>query len=620
MGTPRTAVLLEQLPLVTYVAPIEAPWTVEYVSPQIEALLGFPAGDWVSEPEFWLGRVATADRELFLATWTAVRATSEQVSVDYRLLARDGREVWVRDAAAVVTAEDGLATVQGFLTDITREKELELALARERAQTDAFFRDSSVGMAITDAEGRFTRVNEALARMNGLSVEEHVGRRLREVAPAVADQVEPLLEEVWRTGQPVQGRELIARALSGETVSTLVSYFPVDAAGARQFGGIVLDITDRKRAEQSERDAVDALRESEGQFRAVFHNALDAMVIADDEGSFVDVNPAACELYGLARAEILTLSVRDINLAPDVSGLTWRDFLEQGTASGAYTIVRPDGTRRQTEFAATAHVLPGRHLSILRDVTERKQLERGLWQTQKLESVGTLAAGVAHDFNNMLTAIRGYSQLLLARLAPGTVERHHAEEIERAADRAAKLTAQLLAFGRRQVLEPRAVDLNALVSDLSPMLSRLVGPEVEVTVEPGLELRSVSADPVQMEQVILNIVVNAADAMPAGGRIVLRTRNVDVDHDVEGPDGTGAQELSGGAYVELAISDSGHGMDADTLEHVFEPFFTTKEVGLGDGLGLSTAYGIVKQSGGTIVAESPAGSGATFRVLLPAVD
>ncbi|MGZ8715848.1 MAG: PAS domain-containing protein [Gaiellaceae bacterium] len=217
MGPPRHGVLLEQLPLVTYVAPLDAPWSVDYVSPQIEALLGFAPADWVSKPEFWLDRVAPEDRALFLATCTAVRSTGQRVSVEYRLLAHDGHEVWVRDVATVATGEDGSATVQGFLTDITREKELELA--REQAQTDAFFRDSSAGMAITDAEGRFVRVNEALARVTGLPIEEHIGRRLRELSPAAADQVEPLLEEVWRTGEPVQGRELTAQAPTGETVA-----------------------------------------------------------------------------------------------------------------------------------------------------------------------------------------------------------------------------------------------------------------------------------------------------------------------------------------------------------------------------------------------------------------
>jgi PAS domain S-box-containing protein len=618
MATPRNNVQLEQLPLVTYVAPVEAPWSVEYVSPQVEALLGFAAEDFVAEPDFWLGRVAAEDRERFLETWTAMRETHDRVTVEYRLVARDGHEVWVRDAATVVTV-DGLVTIQGFITDITREKELELELARERAQTDAFFRDSSVGMAITDAQGRFVRVNEALGRMNGMSAEEHVGLRLRDISAAVADDVEPLLEEVWRTGEPVQGRELTVEIAPGEMAASLVSYFPVDAAGAKHFGGIVIDITDRKRAEQSEREAIDALRRSEEQFRAVFDNAHDAMVIIDDDGRYVDVNPAACELYGLTRDALLALSVADITRAGAAPTRSLKDVFHRGTGAGAYTIVRRDGTQRETEYTATANVLPGRHLSILRDVTERTRLERGLREAQKLESIGTLAAGIAHDFNNMLTAIGGYSQLLLARFAPGTIERNHAEEIERAADRAAKLTAQLLAFGGRQVLQPRALDLNALVGDLSLLLSRIVGPEVVLGVEPEGELRTVSADPKQMEQVIWNLVVNAADAMPAGGRVALRTRNVDVDHD-DASNGAPALELAGGRYVELSISDSGSGMDAETLEHVFEPFFTTKAVGLGEGLGLSTAYGIVKQSGGTIVAESAAGSGATFRIYLPAAE
>ncbi|MGZ8715849.1 MAG: PAS domain-containing sensor histidine kinase [Gaiellaceae bacterium] len=393
-----------------------------------------------------------------------------------------------------------------------------------------------------------------------------------------------------------------------------------DEAGTPLFEqGFVIDITDRRRAEQAECEAIDALRESEKQFRAVFDGALDAMVLTDDEGRVVDVNPAACELYGRTRDECLSLCVADLSPITDVPSAAWQGFLDSGTAAGAYTLVRRDGTHSEVEFVATANVLPGRHLSIIRDVTERKRFERGLWQAQKLESVGTLAGGIAHDFNNMLTAIGGYSQLLLARLGPGTVEHHHAEEIGRAADRAAKLTARLLAFGRRQVLQPRAIDLNALVSELSRMLSRLLGPEVELAVEPGSELREVLADPAQMEQVILNLVVNAADAMPAGGRVAIRTRNVDVEHDVEASDRAATRELAGGQYVELSISDSGQGMDEDMLEHVFEPFFTTKEVGHGEGLGLSTAYGIVKQSGGTIVAESRAGAGATFRIYLPAV-
>ncbi len=610
----RSGVELERLPLVTYIAPFDAAGSVEYVSHQIETMLGFAIENCVSDPMFWFDQVLPEDRETVRAASADVRGTREPVTVEYRLRARDGRVVWVRDVCMVVTADDGRATVQGFLADITREKELEIALARERAQTDAFFRDSSVGLAITDAEGRFVRVNESLARMNCMSPEEHVGLRLRDFAPEIADGVEPLLEEVWRTGKPVLGRALSVPVPAGGTTDSLVSYFPVDAAGAKQFGGIVIDVTDFNRS-------VSALRTSEEKFRAVFDNALDAMVVADDDGRYVDANPAACKLFGRTREELLTLSVADIAHPTGGPGAaSWEAFIAEGGAAGEFTIVHSDGTLRETEGTATANVRPGHHLSILHDVTERRRLERALFQAQKLESVGTLAGGIAHDFNNMLTAISGYAQLLLARLAPGSDEREHAEEIERAAARAAKLTAQLLAFGRRQVLQPQALDLNALMTVLSTTVARTVGSAVTVEFEPDRELRLVRADPAQMEQVILNIVVNAAEAMPDGGRVAVRTRNVDVQHAVAAANGSTARELAVGCYAELSISDTGLGMDAATLEHVFEPFFTTKDVALGDGLGLSTAYGIVKQSGGAIVAESSPGSGSTFHIYLPVAE
>ncbi len=741
---PVNAVNIDVLPLVTYVAPLDAAWTVEYVSPQIETLLGFPAHDWVSEPDFWLGRVAPEDREHFLDVWTAVRTTREPVTVEYRMIARDGTCVWVRDAATVSSDENGVATVQGFLTDVTREKELGLELARERALTDAFFRDSPAGMTITDTAGRFVRVNEALARMNGIPVEAHVGKRLREINPVVDADVEPLLAEVRRTGIPLQNRRVSTELASGTTVTSLVSYFRVEAAGSTNYGGVVIDtteldrareeraeaereyrrlieqlplvtyvnrydvagdewrtayvspqieqlfglppeawladhtlwdslvhpddlarvlddertiretgasiefeyrivrpdgsirwvldmmhvvrdasgppfeqgfvidITPRKRAEQAERDAVAALRSSEELFRAVFDNALDAMAIADDDGRYVDVNPAACELFGLDRETLLTMTVDDVSCrSPGYTGQVWVDFLAAGRASGPFTLVRPDESVRDAEFSATANVLPGRHLSVLHDVTERRQLEQRLLQAQKLDSVGTLAGGVAHDFNNMLMAIGGYSQLLLSRLEPDSLESGHAEEIARAAGRAAKLTAQLLAFGRRQVLQPQDVDLNALVSEMSSILSHQVGDDVELEIALAQDLRPVSADPGQVEQAILNLVGNAAEAVAGNGRITIRTRNLVIDEHA-------STELAPGAYVELSVGDSGRGMDPDLLERVFEPFFTTKEVGLGEGLGLSTAYGIAKQSGGTMTAESTAGVGSTFAIQLPA--
>ena len=228
----------------SYIAQYDDPRALEYVSPQADALLGFTG----REIAFWQTRLVDDDRAVFDAAASAVRKTREPVSVEYRLLDRDEQVVWVRDTAVVAVGAEGDLTVQGFLTDVTHEKQLELELAREREQTDAFFRDSSVGMVITDAEGRFVRVNEALAAINGISVEDHVGKRLRELLPVVADHVEPLLEEVWRTGKPVMGREIGVEIAPGRALHSLVSYFPVNTAGAKQFGGIVVDTSDFHRS------------------------------------------------------------------------------------------------------------------------------------------------------------------------------------------------------------------------------------------------------------------------------------------------------------------------------------------------------------------------------------
>jgi nitrogen-specific signal transduction histidine kinase/CheY-like chemotaxis protein len=255
------------------------------------------------------------------------------------------------------------------------------------------------------------------------------------------------------------------------------------------------------------------------------------------------------------------------------------------------------------------------YIAICQDTSDRRDLEARLRQSQKMEAVGRLAGGVAHDFNNLLTVITGYSERLLAQLDADDARRKAADAIKRAADRAAALTHQLLAFSRRQVLAPKVIDLNAIVGAMHKLLRRLIGEDIELVTIAGAGLWPVKADPNQFEQVIMNLAVNSRDAMPRGGVLRIETANVDLDaeftrHHVG---------LQPGAYVMLAVSDTGCGMDEHTLGHLFEPFFTTKEQGKGTGLGLSTIYGIVKQSGGYIWVESEPGRGATFRIYLPRV-
>jgi signal transduction histidine kinase/ActR/RegA family two-component response regulator len=254
--------------------------------------------------------------------------------------------------------------------------------------------------------------------------------------------------------------------------------------------------------------------------------------------------------------------------------------------------------------------------STLFDVTERKRLEQQLRQSQKLEAVGRLAGGVAHDFNNLLTAILGYCDLGLESLDRQDPLYEQIDEVRKAANRAAALTGQLLAFSRKQILRTRVLDLNSVVADMENMLQRLIGEDIELRTARGDQLGRVKADPGQMEQVIMNLAVNARDAMPQGGKLTIETSNVDLN-----PVSLSGQETAQSTrFVMMAVSDTGHGMDEETKARIFEPFFTTKETGKGTGLGLSTVYGIIKQSGGNISVYSEAGRGTSFKIYLPRVE
>ena len=322
------------------------------------------------------------------------------------------------------------------------------------------------------------------------------------------------------------------------------------------------------------------LREQEQKLRAVFDSALDAIFITDDERRYVDVNPAACEYYGVSKRDLIGRKIDEFLPPNSLATLEedWAEFIQGGPIFAEWETQKIDGTLQVAEASARPNFLPGLHIAFFRDVTDRKRLEVELLNAQKLESLGRLAGGVAHDFNNLLTGITGYASLLLERATDDVELRRDLGEIKRAADRAAELTKQLLAFGRRQVLNPRPLDLNTVVAEVGALLQRLLGDHVELDILPAPMLGTVRADPGQIEQVIVNLVVNGRDAMPDGGTLTIRTRDAE--------DG----------FVELSVTDTGLGMDEETRAQVFEPFFTTREQGV--GLGLASVYGIVQQSGG----------------------
>ncbi|MCL5746076.1 MAG: PAS domain S-box protein, partial [Acidobacteria bacterium] len=372
----------------------------------------------------------------------------------------------------------------------------------------------------------------------------------------------------------------------------------------------VEDITDRKRAEE-------ALRASAVQFRAVFDGALDAIFVLDENWNYADANPATCELLGLSKEEIVGKPLGSFADPAERTKLLdlFRSAAEAGERRrGTVRLMRGDGKRIDVEFSFSPNFLPGRHLAIKRDITERVRLETQLLQAQKMEAVGRLAGGVAHDFNNLLTIITGYTQMLLSEIGESDRMRASIVQIAKAGERAASLTRQLLAFSRRQLLKPEIVNLNSILTDTATMLRRLIGEDIELVTVPDPDLGAVRADAGQIEQVIMNLAVNARDAMPTGGKLIIETANVEIDASLAEP-----STLAAGPYVRMAVSDTGVGMDPETLAHIFEPFFTTKEQGKGTGLGLSTVYGIVKQSGGDVWVYSEPDRGTTFKIYLPRI-
>lgn len=381
--------------------------------------------------------------------------------------------------------------------------------------------------------------------------------------------------------------------------------------------------------EVAERKLADAaLRDSEGRYRLLFESNPFPMWVYDRETlSFLAVNEAAVLRYGYSPDEFLTMTIKDIRSPEAVGPLLDHigSFSDGVKHSGVSQHQKKDRTIIDVEITSYPLSFAQRPAALVlaNDITERKQAEEALHRSEeqlrqalKMEAVGKLAGGVAHDFNNLLTAINGYSEMCLRRLTPDHDLHRPIAEINKQGTRAAALTRQLLAFSRKQILQPQVIELNHIVLELSKMLQRLIGEDIDLLMGLAADLGRIKADPSQLEQVLLNLCVNARDAMPTGGKLTIETSNVYLSQEFAG------RHLSvpPGPYVMLAVSDTGCGMDAETEARIFEPFFTTKEVGKGTGLGLATVYGIVKQSGGSIWVYSELGQGTTFKVYFPCVD
>ncbi len=571
-----------------------------YLSSCVRDVLGF-------EPEELIGKTF---QDLILgngervraqeATLQAFRDTTQRAFYTVDSPRKDGGRVTVEITKVPVYSAEGHCVMYGVARDVTREKRTadQLVLSAE------ILNGVDTVIVVCDGQGRITYANPATCRILHRSSGELVGKRVCDAFGITdAGTLQSRVERFARGEESVPADPEIHQAISAKGEARWLLW-----RGTKGPGNLVIgcahDITAVVAAEE-------ALRKSENRLRAIFDCSLDGMLLVNDEGRYVDANPAACAMFGMDRDELIGKC-----LASNCDPGAWEKLMREGSARGETCIVRADGSKAQIEYSGRANIQPGQHLFLVRDVTERKKLEAQLRQSQKMEAVGRLAGGVAHDFNNMLMVIRGYSELLQEKTKGNPLLSRYVESVLNAGDRAALITQQLLAFSRRQVIQPQLMSMNTVVEETARLLRRVIGEDIALHLFLDKNISNVNADPGQVGQIVLNLAVNARDAMPEGGQLIIETEQVRLDSAHALKD----MGMPAGTFVVLKMKDSGCGMDKETQSHIFEPFFTTKPQGKGTGLGLATVYGIVKQSGGWIEVNSVKGHGTTFNVYFPACD
>jgi PAS domain S-box-containing protein len=527
-----------------------------------------------------------------------------------RFIGLDAKEIYAEVAARSIVYR-GEAATEIMFRDVSRRKKAEEELRQSEARLAAAQAIAHVGDWSWDIiNGEFTCSAE-MFRIYGLSPQEFDGKPTSVWKLIHPDDVERHNESVrdLTAGKSVEpeyriirpdGQERMVRVLGGTMENN-------DGVPIR-LSGVVLDVTERRKAEE--------------RFYKAFHASPEPISIATaSEGRYIDVNENFLLVTGYQREEVIGHTSADLGFweqPQDRAALLEKLSKDGSVRDMEITFRTKSGEQRTALDSAELLDIAGEKcmLSIFKDTTEQKTLEKQLRQAQKMEAIGQLSGGIAHDFNNLLSVIIGYSQVLEDHLPQGDPLRKNCEQITKAGQSAASLTRQLLAFSRQQVLEPRVLDLNAVVVHVEKMLRRLIGENIELTTALSPTLGRVKADQGQIEQVIINLAVNARDAMSNGGMLTIETADVDLDenyvrrHPLQPP----------GPYVLLTVSDTGEGMDADTQARIFEPFFTTKEMGKGTGLGLATVYGVVKQSGGFIWVYSEVGHGTAFKIYLPRTE
>ncbi len=595
---------------------------VEYVSPSMTQMFGYSLEEAyqidlreVMTNESFSKAVENFKRELSIAK---NNPQSDIPLMEYEYIRKDGSTFWGELRATFLRdAEGKIVSTYGILRDISDRKQAEEAHKDSERKYLSVIENSHTGIAIIDNNYKFSYVNSEFCSITGYSADELKGYDFRKVLDE--DSKKMVTERYLRRqrGENVPKRyEFKILRKSGEKRDVEISSTVLRDSKDRTFTlAQLLDITEHKQAEQ-------ALQESEEKYRHLIEHSNDAIYLLYD-GKFEIINEKFQNMFGVSLEEA---NHPDFNFMDLVSPKS-RDLIierQKRLANGEdispryeFTAISKEGKEVEVETSVTYVRYKDGIASqgVLRDVTDRKTLEDQLRQAQKMEAIGKLAGGVAHDFNNLLTVINGYTNLLQGKLKPEDVGYREIRQINKAGERAATLTDQLLAFSRRQVIKPEIINLNAVVSDAEKMLKRLIGENIDLVTRLEPNLGNVKADRGQVDQILMNLIVNSRDAMPEGGKMTIETENVEMDENYV------RQHVAAepGDYVMLAVSDTGEGMDEKIRSQIFEPFFTTKNRGKGTGLGLSTVFGIIKQNGGFIYCYSEPQKGTTFKIYLPQI-
>jgi len=548
------------------------------------------------------------DRQILLQE---LQLRGSLANFESRLRRLDGSPVWLMQSISLISDdEEGEPYIEGIAIDVTERKLAEQAARQSEERFERAFRFNPMPMTIaTLPEGRVVDVNHSFIRQMGYQREVIVGHTSLDVGLWVDPSDRHQLMEALLTNGSVHNYEVRFRTANGDFRTVLFSAETIDLAGRPHALASFNDITHRKMMEE-------VLRESDNKFRTIAETAPAGIYIVEDQ-HFVYVNPACEKITGYSRQELLELD--PLSLAhPDYREMLYAKLQERLKGKLAHEryetkIITKQGNERSIDLSVSTTTLGGKRviLAIGFDVTEQRSLELQFRHAQKLHAMGQLASGIAHDFNNLLTVIKGYTDIALSEPGASELRARALGEVMGAANRATALVRQLLQFSRRHSAALRLVNLNDVVHDVERMLRRVLPANIDLKVETASEIGHVLADPAQIEHVLINLAVNARDAMPRGGRLTIQTANSVLDQNTAAR----KSEIELGEYVTVTVSDEGFGMTPEVAAHIFDPFFTTKKEGL--GLGLSTAYGSVKQSKGHIEVESKPGAGSTFSIYLP---